>query len=85
MEKEIAYGYESKRERKIPKGAEILNKSSNIRVKEIENGFLICKSIEIEYMVDDRRDWMHTEKQWYSKENPLKVDKQTQKYLADNF
>lgn len=71
----------------IPKGAKILSKDVSISVEEIENGFLVCKSIELKYEHDKRTDYSYNTKKYFSKENPLEIDmeKFSEKSLADNF
>lgn len=71
----------------IPKGAKILSKDVSITVEEIENGFLVSKSIEVKYSVDKRTDYTYITKKYFSKENPLEIDMETfeEKSLADNF
>lgn len=71
----------------IPKGAKILSKDVSITVEEIENGFLVSKSIEVKYSIEKRTDWSYITKKYFSKENPLEIDMENfgEKTLADNF
>jgi len=73
----------------IPKGVTILSKDVSITVEEIENGFLICKSIDIKYQKKDKdyTDYSYVTKKYFAKENPLEIDmeKISDKTLADNF
>lgn len=78
--------YASKEEFSLPEGAKVLKKDYNIRVQEIENGYIIEKSYNIEYMSGDNKEYGYHCKKWYSKTNPLelKLNKEA-KYLADEF
>ena len=58
----------------IPVGSKILSKDVSINVEEIENGYLLCKCIEIKYEYDKRTDYSYTTKKWFSTENPIKLD-----------
>lgn len=80
--------FESKTKTKIPKGAEITREDISIRVKEIENGFIISKTYDIRYKHPNSDDtgYEYFTKEWYSKTNPLKINlpKET-KSLADKL
>jgi len=71
----------------IPKGAKILSKDVSITVEEIENGYLVSKSIDIKYEYDKKNDYSYITKKYFAKENPLELDmeKISDKSLADNF
>lgn len=58
----------------IPVGAKILSKDVTINVEEIENGYLLCKCIEIKYEYDKRTDYSYTTKKWFSTENPISIN-----------
>jgi hypothetical protein len=80
--------YNSKETFTLPEGAKVLKKDYNIRVEEIENGFIVIKSYDIQYQVGDNKDYGYYHKKWYSETNPLKIDiddEAEQKYLADEF
>jgi hypothetical protein len=68
----------------LPEGAEVLNKNTNVRVRKIENGYIITKDIEYKYQLNDRTDWTHVTKEYYSKTDPLEI-KIKNKSLADSF
>ncbi len=55
-------------------------KEERVSVEEIENGFLITKSIQHE---NKKGEWKFDTKKWYSKTNPLEFAKDTP--LADAF
>jgi len=78
--KEVSY--ESKEKASIPKGAKILKKEVRIAIREIENGFILRKSFDIKYSVDDKTDYTYFSKETYYKENPVQID---DKMLADYF
>ena len=65
--------FESKSKFSLPEGAEIIKKSYNISVEEIENGFVIRKSYDIEYQTDERKDYAYYTKKWFSKKNPMQI------------
>lgn len=71
----------------VPKNAKILAKDISITVEEIENGFLISKSIEVKYQINKEIDWKYITKKYFSKDNPLDIDMEKfgEKTLADNF
>lgn len=73
----------SKETGKIPKGAKIISKNIQTVVEEIENGYLIIKSYDIEYSLGDKNDYRHFSKKLYSKENPVEIKNEAM--LADNF
>lgn len=58
----------------IPVGAKILSKDVTMNVEEIENGYLLCKCIEIKYEYDKRTDYSYTTKKWFSTENPISIN-----------
>ena len=80
--------FEGKREFKLPEGATIIKKSSNVSVEEIENGFILRKSYDIQWCTaeapgDTKYDYFT--KKWYSKENPIKITMPKEKSLADKL
>lgn len=74
MEKLTSASFKQKEIDNIPKGAKILAKDTRISVEEIENGFLICKTMEVKYEYDRRTDYSYITKKYFSKENPLEID-----------
>jgi len=78
---------EGKKTFTLPEGATIVKKSTNIRVKEIENGFIICKSYDIQYMLGESDDtkYEYYSKEWYQKENPIKINMPKEKSLANKL
>lgn len=85
MEKLKDASFESKTELKIPSGAEITKKDVTVRVREIENGFIIDKSIDIKYTHDGDSHYEYVTKSWYTKENPMDIDLDEPEELADKF
>ena len=91
MEKEENINYasfESKSNFKLPPGAVITKKSVSLTVEEIENGFIIRKSYDIDYENDaGENSYKHFTKKWYSKENPMDIDMSVteEKSLADKI
>lgn len=69
-----------------PKGAIILEKNTSTSTEEIENGFLITKSVDGRYKTkkDGDSNWFNYSKKWYSKTDPLTIDIDD-KSLADAF
>lgn len=82
-----SYKIKSKEQPKLPKGAKVIKKTSNINIEEIENGYLLCKSVDIEYSTgegkDQRTQWMYYTKKYFSKECPIKMT--VEKELAEAF
>lgn len=64
---------ESKDDKKVPVGAEILSKRCDVSVREIENGYIVRKSYDIEYSLNGEKNWLYTTKEHYSTENPVKI------------
>lgn len=75
---------ESSKGKGIPEGAEILKKDTRVSVEEIENGFIVCKTSDIKYQIEERTDWAYITKKYYSKKNPLEI-KINNKSLSDDF
>lgn len=69
-----------------PKGATIIERNVSTSTEEIENGFLITKSVDGRYKIgkSDDSNWFNYSKKWYSKTDPLTV-KIDDKSLADAF
>lgn len=73
----------------IPKDATILGKDTDVTVKQIENGFIICKRTETKYSYktsegSERTDYSYETKEYYTKEDPLTINTKD-KSLADLF
>jgi len=80
--------FESKREFNLPEGATIIKKSSSISVEEIENGFILRKSYDIQWAsLESPTDtkYEYFTKKWYSKENPIQITMPKEKSLADKL
>jgi hypothetical protein len=75
--------FEGKDKTKVPEGAEVIKKSVNISVKEIENGFIIKKNYDIKYVLGDNTDYLYFSKEVYAEENPIKIEED--KMLAEYF
>lgn len=80
---------ENKSSFKLPEGATIVKQSENISVKEIENGFILRKSYDIQWMPAGQSEgntkYEYFTKEWYSKENPIKITMPKEKSLADKL
>jgi hypothetical protein len=77
---------ESKKSFTLPKGATITKKNVSLTVKEIENGFLLTKSYDLEW--SDSKGSNHYEyfdKCWYSETNPIEINMPDEKSLADKL
>jgi hypothetical protein len=74
-----------KTEQTLPEGAKVLSKETSIKVEEIQNGYLLCKSTEIKYQLPkkDYHDYMYLEEKWFSKENPINIKIKEEKALSD--
>lgn len=75
------------KEEQIPAGSVITKKDINIRVEEIENGFIVSKEFEIRYRAPKSNydDSCYYTKKWYSETNPLELKTQDNKSLAEAF
>ncbi len=64
--------FKSKESFKLPAGAEIIKKDFRISIEEIENGFIVRKSYDIQYNnIEGGKDYAYFTKTYYSKENPM--------------
>ena len=79
--------FKSKEENNIPSESKIIKKDVQLEVEEIENGFLILKSIDMKYKDGDSTEYLYKTKKYFSKENPLKINLEEieEKSLADSF
>jgi len=82
--KTISIEKESSEGKGVPEGAEILSKESRVRVRKIENGYIVVKSDDIKYQLGDDTNWAYVTKEFYSKADPLEI-KLKNKSLADSF
>lgn len=73
-EKISSASFQGKSKFTLPKGAKIIKKDHSVRVEEIENGFIISKSYDIKYQIEDRNEYEYFTKQWFSKDNPLEIN-----------
>jgi hypothetical protein len=79
---------EGKKTFKLPEGATIVKQSENISVKEIENGFVLRKTYDIQYTLEgisNDTKYEYFSKEWFSKENPIKITMPKEKSLADKL
>jgi hypothetical protein len=78
---------EGKKTFTLPEGATIVKKSTSIRVREIENGFVICKSYDIQWTPKDSDDtkYDYFTKEWFQKDNPIKINMPNEKSLVDKL
>lgn len=78
--------FEGKREFKLPEGATVIKNSHTISVREIENGFILRKAYDIKWTLGDDSNYEYFSKEWWSKENPLKITMpKEEKSLADKL
>lgn len=72
--------------KKLPAGAKVLGTETRVSVREISNGFIVCKDIETKYQVPgkDYHDWINDKIEIYSKTDPLEI-KINGKDLAADF
>lgn len=77
---------ESKKTFSLPKGGSITKKNVSLQVKEIENGFLLTKSYDLEW-VDSKgsNHYEYFDKCWYSETNPIEINMPDEKSLADKL
>ena len=76
----------SKENKELPIGAKVVKTEVRVSVREIQNGFIVCKDTEIQYQMKgkDYTDWMNQKVEVYSKTDPLEI-KIDGKSLADSF
>lgn len=74
------------KQKKVPKGAEILSKEIRTSVKEIENGFIVSKNYDVTFKEDgkDHSDYAYWTDEYYSETDPLTIDI-NDAALADKF
>ena len=82
--KAVSIEKEMKSGKSIPEGAEVLSKETRIRVRQIENGYIITKNSDVKYKLNDETNWAYINKEYYSKTDPLEI-KLKNKSLADSF
>lgn len=73
MDKIASASFESKPKLNLPSDAEIIKKDYSIRVREIENGFIIEKSYDIKYRLGDETNYEYVTKMWFSEDNPMEI------------
>tara|TARA_R110000803_G_scaffold39045_2_gene84214 strand:+ start:986 stop:1240 length:255 start_codon:yes stop_codon:yes gene_type:complete len=78
-----AISYESKENKTLPKGAKIVKKSCDVSIREIENGFLMRKSYDIHYTLNEQSDYLYYTKETYYKTDPTAPKEKMM--LADLF
>ena len=78
-----AISYESKENKTLPKGAKIVKKNCDVSIREIENGFLIRKSYDIHYTINDHNDYLYYTEETYYKTDPTAPKEKMM--LADLF
>ena len=74
MEDISSASFEGKPKLNLPDDAEIIKKDYSIRVREIENGYVIEKSYDIKYRLGDETNYEYITKQWYSENNPMEIN-----------
>jgi hypothetical protein len=82
--KSISVTKESSKGVGVPAGAEVLKADTNVRVKKIENGYIVSKSTDTKYMLNGETNWDYSTKEFYSKTDPFEI-KIKNKSLADSF
>lgn len=75
--------FQGKDKTKLPEGAEVIKKTVNITIKEIENGFVCRKNYDIRYSLEGGTDYLYYSKEVYSEENPIQIKEN--KMLAEYF
>lgn len=75
--------FEGKDKTKLPKGAVVIKRDVRVTVEEIENGFIVKKSFDVNYRLDKTTDYLYYTKKVFSKTNPIQIKED--KMLADLF
>jgi len=78
---------ESKKNFVLPKGATVTKKNVSLTVREIENGFLLSKSYDLEWTdANGSNHYEYFTKEWYSETNPIEINMPEEtKSLADKL
>lgn len=77
---------ESKKNFVLPKGATVKKKNVSLTVREIENGFLLSKSYDLEWTdANGSNYYEYFTKEWYSETNPIEINMPDEKSLADKL
>lgn len=82
--KAISVSKESSTGKGVPAGAEVLKADTNVRVRKIENGYIVTKNTDTKYMLNGETSWDYTTKEFFSKVDPFEI-KIKNKSLADSF
>lgn len=82
--------FKSKEKNELPAGAKVIKKTTRVDVEEIENGFLVTKTTDVEYQPKESKytDYKYINKKYYSKTNPLNIDLEDigdKESIADKF
>jgi len=75
------------KQKEVPKGAKIVDKTVRTEIEEVENGWLISKNYDVTYEKPGKeggREYAYFTKKWYSKEDPLEI-KLNNESLSDAF
>jgi len=78
--------FEGKTTFKLPEGTTIVKKTIRLTVEEIENGFIIRKSFDINYTnAEGESKYEYITKKWFSKKNPIKIEESKEMPLEDKL
>jgi hypothetical protein len=79
--------FESKKSFKLPEGAEVISETKRVTVREIENGFVLSMSCDLRYKRrdDEGTQYEYYTKEYFSKDNPLKITMPKEKSLAEKL
>ena len=71
----------------LPEGATIVKKTVNMSVRKIRNGYVLRKSYDIKWKMEDSDDTQYDfyVDEWYSKDNPVTVTMPKEKSLAEKL
>ena len=80
---------EKKKDFTLPKGGTIISKEVRLTVEEIENGFLLRKSYDLQWTTKDKPNdtrYEYFTKIWFSETNPIQITlPEASKSLADKL
>lgn len=71
----------------LPEGVTIVKKTVTMSVRKIRNGYVLRKSYDIKWKMEDSDDTQYDfyVDEWYSKDNPVTVTMPKEKSLAEKL
>ena len=70
---------------KVPEGAKVRRTDCDYSVRKIENGFIVKKVTNVDYVYEGEYGYTTIVKEFFTKESPINVKSEGGKLLADSF